>query len=204
MCYAEPSLRNLRKLSPMISTPPNVTPARAVLWTDFLLVASLIALDVIARLLPHAPGFMPVAASALFAGSVLRIRALALVVPFAAMLLSDVVLGFDDWRMMAVIYISIALPALVAFLPNRFRATGMFVPIALVCSLTFFVTTNFAVWAFSGIYTHDLPGLIACYVLALPFLQNTVAGDLFWATALFGGAWILRTMLAQPRGAALR
>ena len=47
-----------------------------------------VGFDVVARLLPHAPGFMPVAASALFAGRMLRIRGLALVVPLAAMALS--------------------------------------------------------------------------------------------------------------------
>ena len=48
-----------------------------------LLVAFLIGFDVAARLLPHAPGFLPVAASALFAGRILRIPALAVVVPLA-------------------------------------------------------------------------------------------------------------------------
>ena len=40
---------------------------RANLSMDLLLVAFLIGFDVAARLLPHAPGFLPVAASALFA-----------------------------------------------------------------------------------------------------------------------------------------
>ena len=35
------------------------------LWMDLGLVAFLIGLDVVARLVPHAPGFMPIAASAL-------------------------------------------------------------------------------------------------------------------------------------------
>jgi hypothetical protein len=26
----------------------------------------------------------------------------------------------------------------------------------------------------------------------LPFLQNTVAGDLFWTAVLFGGAWAIQ------------
>ena len=38
---------------------PNKT--RSDLWMDLLLVAFLIAFNVVARLLPHAPGFLPVA-----------------------------------------------------------------------------------------------------------------------------------------------
>ena len=72
--------------------------ARTDLLMDLGLVAFLIALDVVARLVPHAPGFVPIAASALFAGRVLRIPALAPVVPVAAMVLSALALGPDDWR----------------------------------------------------------------------------------------------------------
>ena len=66
---------------------PNKT--RADLWMDLGLVAFLIAFDVAARLLPHAPGVWPVAATALFAGRMLRIPALALIVPLAAMALEQ-------------------------------------------------------------------------------------------------------------------
>jgi hypothetical protein len=55
-------------------------------------------------------------------------------------------------------------------------------------SLIFFVLTNFAVWAFGTIYSFDWQGLVQCYVAALPFLDKTVIGDLFWNAVLFGGA----------------
>ena len=77
--------------------------ARADLWMDLGLVAFLIAFDVAARLLPHAPGVWPFAASALFAGRVLRLPLLAIVVPVAAVLLSNVALAGEDWRVTAVV-----------------------------------------------------------------------------------------------------
>ncbi|HEX5507884.1 MAG TPA: DUF6580 family putative transport protein, partial [Pseudolabrys sp.] len=86
--------------------------AASPLWTDFALVAFLIAFDAVARLLPHAPGFLPVAASALFAGRMLRLPGLAIVVPVAAMALSSPLLGAEDWRILAVVYAAIAVPAL--------------------------------------------------------------------------------------------
>ena len=67
----------------------------------------------------------------------------------------------------------------------------------LSCSLIFFVTTNFAVWAFSGMYSLDMAGLTQCYVAALPFLKYTVAGDLFWAAVLFGGAWLVQRLTTR-------
>jgi len=171
---------------------PNRPNAHAALRADLLLVAFLVGIDVAARLIPHAPNFTPIAASALFAGSVLRYRGLALLVPVSAMLLADAVLGFDDWRMRVVIYAAISLPALVAFLPRRLRAPGMFAPVMIAGSLLFFVVTNFAVWAFGGLYPPTFAGLVACYVAALPFLQQNVVGDLFWAAVLFGGAALVQ------------
>lgn len=181
----------------MISNSPSKF--QFVLWADLLLVAFLVGFDALARILVHVPNFSPLLASALFAGTVLRVRPLALIVPVAAMLLSDAVLGFDDWRIATVVYLSLAIPAVVGIVSKRFRISRMVVPAVLSCSLLFFVTTNFAVWAFSGMYTADMAGLIKCYVAALPFLQYTVAGDLIWAAILFGGAWLVQATFTRTR-----
>jgi len=164
--------------------------------TEFWMAIGLVGLDVVARLLPHAPNFTPVAASALFAGAVLRSRVLALAVPIAAMLISDLVLGCPDWRIMAVVYAALAAPAVLGRW-GRPRGAIVFAPLAVSSSLLFFATTTFAVWAFSGIYALDLAGLIACYVGALPFLYNTLLGDMFWTALLFGGWWSARVLLAH-------
>ena len=167
------------------------------LWIDVALVVFLIGFDVAARLLWHVPGVSPVAASALFAGIVLHRRAFALLVPLAAMLASDVVLGFYDWRVMAVVYGALTLPALLGMFARRYRLSRAVLPSVLACSLMFFVTTNFAVWLWSGMYSPDMAGLIQCYAMGLPFLKYTIAGDLFWAAVLFGGAWLVQRVTAR-------
>src|SRR5262249_10316967 len=159
--------------------------------TELALAMGLVGLDVVARLMPHAPNFTPIAASALFAGAVLRSRTLALAVPVASMLASDFILDGYDWRVMGVVYAALALPALLGRW-GRTRSAIVLAPLALSSSLIFFATTNFAVWAFSGMYTHDLAGLVHCYVAALPFLQNTIIGDMLWTTLLFRGWWTTR------------
>lgn len=171
-------------------TPTPFHDRQAAPRADLVLVAFLIALDVAARLLPHAPNFTPVAASALFAGCVLRHRSLALLVPVTAMLLSDLAIGFHDWRVMGVVYASLALPAAAGMLMRRRRA--LVIPTMLSCSVLFFVATNFAVWVFSGMYAPNVAGLIQCYIAALPFFQYTMAGDLFWSAVLFGGAFLVQ------------
>lgn len=163
--------------------------ARADLWMDLALVAFLIGFDVAARLLPHAPGFMPVAASALFAGRMLRIPLLAVIVPVVAMALSGALLPGDDWRITVVVVAAISVPALAGILSRRWSGALAISATMVSCSLFFFAVSNFAVWAFSGIYPLTLAGLAQCYAAALPFLDKTVLGDLFWTAVLFGGAW---------------
>ena len=43
----------------------------------------------------------------------------------------------------------------------------------------------------------SLAGLGACFIAALPFLQNTLAGDLFFTSVLFGGWALVERALPQ-------
>jgi hypothetical protein len=164
------------------------------LRTDTMVVVFLIALDVAARLLPHTPNFMPLTASALFAGMIVSRRSLALLVPVAALLISDVFLGPDDWRITVAVYAGLTLPVALGIWGRRFRMSRVLLPAALASSLVFFAISNFAVWAFSGMYSLDLAGLTQCFALALPFLKYTMAGDLVWVAVLFGGALLVQRM----------
>ena len=168
------------------------TKARNDLWMDLALVAFLIALCAIARVLPHPYGFLPVAASALFAGRMLHMPALALLVPVAAMLLSGLFIDGDDWRVSAIVYAALAVPALAGIWSRRFSGALPVIGTMVGCSLFFFAASNFAVWLFSGMYPLTAEGLAACYVAALPFLDKTVLGDLFWLGVLSGGAWLIQ------------
>lgn len=183
----------------MLSTLPNTLRAWRALRTDLAVVAGLVGLDIAARLLPHAPDFTPVAASALFAASVLRVRALSVVVPLAGMILADAWLGFYDLRIMAAVYGSLALPACAAWLSGGWRRPVMIAPVLVSSSLSFFLVTNFAVWAFSPMYAANAGGLLKCYIAALPFLQNMLCGDLFWGIVLFGGYWLARNVRTAKR-----
>ncbi len=165
---------------------------RAEFLMDLALVAFLIALGVTARLLPHEPGLLPVAASGLFAARVLRTPVLAVIVPLAAMAISGFGFAADHWQVAVVVYGAIAVPALAGIYSRRWSGALAVVATMLSCSVFFFASTNLAVWAFSGMYAHDLHGLTQCYVLALPFLQKTVMGDLMWTAVLFGGAWLVQ------------
>ena len=158
-----------------------------------LLSAILVA--AVLRLVPHPPNFTPIGAMALFSGAYLGRRWLAFTAPLGAMLISDAVLGFYSgfW----VTYLAIGLVVLIGWLALS-RVSPLRVGLAAVASsVTFFVVSNFGTWALGGMYPHTSAGLAACYVAAIPFFQNTLAGDLFYATMLFGAFRIAE--LLMPR-----
>ncbi len=75
---------------------------------------------------------------------------------------------------------------------------------AIASSILFFAVTNFGMWLWSGIYPRTLGGLEACYGAAIPFFQNTLAGDLFYAALLFGGFKLAELLMPQLRAGAPR
>jgi hypothetical protein len=166
---------------------------------DLPVAAALVGLDVFMRVVPHAWHFTPVIASALFAAAVFRVGALSLAVPLVALGISDWLMGFYNWQVMIVVYAASMLPAVLMLIVGRLRSPVILVALAAGSSLVFFLATNFAVWAFDALYTRDLMGLSACYLAALPFFKNTVAGDLFWTCVLFGGRELLRALPPMRR-----
>jgi hypothetical protein len=56
---------------------------------------------------------------------------------------------------------------------------------ALSGGMLFFFVTNFGVWLQGGLYAHSWDGLLQCYINALPFLRNTLLGDVFFSASMY-------------------
>lgn len=162
--------------------------------TSFIVAAVLILIAVALRIVPHPANFAPVAAIAIFGGAVLP-RKLALWVPLAAMVISDMVIGF--YALMPVIWTCYLLIALASstWLRKPTLAKGALLTVG--ASVGFFVITNFAVWMASGMYDHTLAGLSQCYAMALPFFRNTLLSDAVYTSALFAAYSLVRTPAAS-------
>ena len=156
-------------------------------------VLILLIVGVAYRIFPHPPNFAPVAAIALFSG--FFFRRYFILIPLAIMLVSDIFIGFYDWKLMAVVYFSFALIGLMGILIRKNKSVLSLVGYSLFGSLLFFILTNFAVWFFASWYSHDFKGLTECYSMAIPFFKNTLAGDLFYTSIVFGAY----ELLAQPK-----
>lgn len=138
----------------------------------------------LARLVPHPPNAVPIAAMALFAGAFFSNRLLAFIVPLAAMVLSDYVIGFHStvWY----VYAGILATVLIGSVLNQvtvIRVGGA----AVIASFVFFLITNFGAWLHHDMYSQDLNGLLHAYVAGIPFLRNSLIANLLYSYLAFYG-----------------
>ena len=182
---------------------------RSIAPGPWVLVAMIVA-AAMSRLLPHPPNFSPVEAIALFGGAYFASRAWAVLVPLAAMLISDVVLAalnggsysFANYFASTsfwVVYGCIAVSAVLGFGLRGKVGGAKVLGYSLLGSVLFFLATNFGAWLGSTMYPQNGAGLVAAYAAGIPFFQWTVLGTLFYSALLFGGFALLRRQLPMLR-----
>ena len=136
------------------------------------------------RLIPHPPNFAPVAAMALFGGAYFNKKWAAFLVPLAAMFVTDLFLGFHPiiWA----VYLSFGLIVVIGMVMIKQKKVGNIFFASVTSSVLFFIITNFGVWLSTPYYTKTGTGLMACFTAAIPFFHQTLLGDLFFVTIMFG------------------
>lgn len=144
--------------------------------TKIVSVVSLIGIAVAGRLLPHLPNATPLTAVAARARTHLG-TGWAVAIPLIALVVSDVAIGFYDWRILVSVYLSFAAIGLTSHLVSVRSVFMTKLAFAASASFLFFLITNLAVWFFSPWYPKTLSGLLYCYTLGLPFLRTMFLGD---------------------------
>jgi len=149
----------------------------------FWFLAGLIVLGIGWRLMPHVPNFAPLGAIALLSGIAPRGRA-APWVPLVILVVTDSILGFYGsmlWTWLAFVVVTL----IGSGLRNRSNLSRMAIGVPLA-SLSFFAISNFGTWLTSGMYAHNLAGLVNCYAMALPFFRATALSDALFGVTLLG------------------
>ncbi len=145
----------------------------------------LIIVGISTRLMPHAWNMTPITAIALFASVYLGIR-YSLFIVFATMFISDLFIGFYDWRIMFSVYAGFAVAGIIGILVRKHKTIVNVILGAISSSVFFFIFTNWAVWQFGAMYEHSFAGLLESYAMALPFFKNMIIGDIAYSGILFG------------------
>jgi hypothetical protein len=140
------------------------------------------------RFLPHPFSFTPVGAALLFFGA--RGPRKQWAIPVLLLAASDVLLNRSygyamNWTF---VFTWIWYAAIVAmgFLLRRKASPVRVGGASLATAVSFFVLSNFGVWAAWNMYPHTLAGLSACYAAAVPFFRNEVVSDVLFTAVMFG------------------
>lgn len=146
------------------------------------------------RVVDHWPNVTPVAATALMAGSYLGLP-WGLVLPGAVMAVSDAVIGFSPWPITAAVWGSFGATVWLGRGLLKKRTAGRVIEASLLASVLFYLVTNAAVWAFSGMYPLTAEGLRMSYWYAIPFFRNTLLGDLAFTGGFFLAVQIVTALI---------
>lgn len=162
------------------------------------LIYALLVLGIVARLSPHPWNATPTMAIALFAGTYLSKR-WAIALPLLIIGFTDVILSWH--ATVPFTWGAFALTGWLGWWVRQRTSPGRIATASLAGSVLFFLISNFGVWAVGGIYPRTAAGLWHCYVAAIPFFRNGLAGDLVYTALLFGGYALAAGRLAARRTA---
>ena len=150
------------------------------------------------NVLPHAWHFTPVAASLLFFGA--RGSRRQMWMPLVLLAAADVILTkfiysyTFSWDHL----VTWTWYAAILWLGTNLREKAGAVRVvgaALTSSVSFFLISNFAVWAaWPAMYSRNFSGLMTSYAAGLPFFRGTVESDLFFSIAMFGTPVLLHAL----------
>nr|MBP8725836.1 hypothetical protein [Saprospiraceae bacterium] len=156
----------------------------------FATVLALAAIIVLSRIFPHPPNFTATIACILFGAAYLQTR-WGWIVLLSAYWLGDLAInnliypsgmGFT-WFTPGVIQLLVAY--LLVFANAHWLLAKGAQPLQILkgafsSSVVFFLVSNLAVWAGGSMYPQTAEGLLSCYVAALPFFGNELAGTVFY------------------------
>lgn len=154
-----------------------------------MLPYAFVLIAIAVRFMPHPLAFTPVMAALLYFGA--RGSRRQLWIPLALLAASDVVLTkiVYSYQFSWDHFVTWAWYAAILWLGTSLRESTSALRIAvsaLAGSVSFFVVSNFAVWAAWNMYPKTGAGLITCYAAALPFFRRGFEGDMLFTAVIFG------------------
>ncbi len=153
------------------------------------------------RFIPHPMAFTPVGAALLYFGA--RAPRRRLWIPLAMLAASDVALTLLVYRYPFSWdhFVTWAWYAAMLWFGTTLSNSGAvrIMGSSLAGSVSFFVISNFAVWAAWDMYPRTFAGLMTCYDAGIPFFRHAVVGDLLFTAVMFG-APVLAQSLASKMG----
>jgi hypothetical protein len=166
-----------------------------------------IVIAVAVRLLPHPWHLTPIGAALLFFGAKRPVREW--IAPLALLAAADVYLTTVQYHMHVSVDHFVTWAWYLAGLGIGYVLVRKVDPLrvvgaSLASATSFFLVSNFAVWAFGDMYARNFAGLVECYTMAIPFFRGTFASDLIYTPVLFSVPYALKLIERKTAEARVR
>lgn len=172
-----------------------INPKVSVVFVTILAIA-------LTRILPHPHNFTAVGAAAIFGGAVFNKSWKAILIPLAALFVSNLIINntiyshyYEGFSILSSgslwIYAAIILMSVLAHVLIKTFNVASIATTTILGTVLFFIVTNFGAWIGSPLYPQTAEGLLSAYVAGLPFLLNSLLGNLFFAAVLFGSYFLV-------------
>lgn len=149
-------------------------------------VLGIIVLFAVLRIFIQIPNVTPIAAIALFGGTMIKRKELALILPLAILFISDLFIGTYSIFLMGFVYGAFILIGMIGFILRKSMKMHRVIGASLLASVVFFIVSNLGVWAQGLWYPVSWVGLVECYTMAIPFFKYEIIGTLAFSLFFFG------------------
>ena len=144
---------------------------------QYVIAIALVVFGVFMRLSEHPYNFTPILAISLFTGICFYDRKYLLAIPLLMMFISDYFLGFHS--LIPWVYAPLIICLFIGIAVRRYLNGYIVLYSSVLCSVIFFVISNFGVWIVG--YPQTFEGFVSCYTMALPFFKNTLIGTVVYS-----------------------
>ena len=152
---------------------------------QFILVMLLFAIASRFLLIPN---FTAIGAIALLSGGLMKNKILAILSPLTILVISDMILNTFIYHMDSLLYVGalyVYVPILLITIMSNYVKNlnvSKYIGLSLISTIIFFLVSNFGVWQTGFMYPHNIGGLLACYIAAIPFALSYLT-----STLIYGG-----------------
>ena len=138
---------------------------------------------ILSRYMNDIPNFTPTIALILFSNYFIHDKYTSTFTVLASQLIADIYIG--TYAYMYFVYFSYVIIILVGdFYLKELRFKSVIISSVLAASI-FFVVSNFGFWFTESLYSNDLSGLIACYIAAIPFFDDSLISSSLYSVTIY-------------------
>ena len=138
---------------------------------------------ILSRYMNDIPNFTPTIALILFSNYFINDKYISMFTVLTSQIIADIFIG--TYSYIFFVYFSYIIIILVGeFYLKELKFKSVIISSFLAASI-FFIVSNFGFWFTESLYSNDLNGLIACYIAAIPFFDDSLISSSLYSVTIY-------------------